>query len=82
MHFHRITFFCVGPSPDLPELIEERCNGSGDISVGSMVEVNVSDIPRYGVVRWAGYLHQDPQHRLVAGIEMVCARLQIKFSSN
>ncbi|CAB3374126.1 Hypothetical predicted protein [Cloeon dipterum] len=60
----------AGPSPDLPEPYEDRFNGYGDVGVGSMVEVTVNEVPHYGVVRWAGHLHQDHQHRLVAGIEM------------
>jgi hypothetical protein len=75
-----VILIVSGHSPELPEPIEERCNGSSDIGVGSMVEVNVGEVPRYGVVRWAGYLHQDPQHRLVAGIEMVCSRFEANLA--
>jgi len=41
------------------------------LEVGSMVEVPMSDaLPRYGVIRWIGFLPQIPD-KLVAGLELV-----------
>lgn len=45
--------------------------GSPELGVGSVVEVMVNGVPRYGVIRWVGYVPEDHQHRKVAGIEMV-----------
>ena len=40
------------------------------LEVGSMVEVPVGGVPRYGVIRWIGNIPQ-VKGRLVAGLELV-----------
>ena len=40
------------------------------LEVGSMVEVPVGGVPRYGVIRWMGNIPQ-VKGRLVAGLELV-----------
>ena len=40
------------------------------LEVGSMVEVLVGGVPRYGVIRWMGNIPQ-VKGRLVAGLELV-----------
>ncbi|RWS05782.1 Ubiquitin carboxyl-terminal hydrolase CYLD-like protein [Dinothrombium tinctorium] len=44
---------------------------SQDLEIGSVVEVIIDSVPRYGVIRWIGTLpYQGDEKKLVAGIEL------------
>ncbi|XP_014665395.1 PREDICTED: LOW QUALITY PROTEIN: ubiquitin carboxyl-terminal hydrolase CYLD-like [Priapulus caudatus] len=46
--------------------IVQKC----DLEVGSMVEVNMSGLPKYGVIRWIGIIPESSLAKPMAGVEM------------
>ncbi|XP_053203646.1 ubiquitin carboxyl-terminal hydrolase CYLD-like [Panonychus citri] len=50
-------------------------NHEDELDIGSLVEVTIDDIPRYGVIKWIGSMNNltddvNHQHQLIAGIEL------------
>ncbi|KAG0693343.1 Ubiquitin carboxyl-terminal hydrolase CYLD [Chionoecetes opilio] len=50
---------------------EGSVDGGDELDIGSMVEVVIKEVPRFGVMRWIGTLHGDKKEgRKAAGVEM------------
>ena len=43
---------------------------STELDIGSMAEVNISDPPQFGLIKWVG--HNGDPSKPIAGLEMVC----------
>ncbi|XP_076060786.1 ubiquitin carboxyl-terminal hydrolase CYLD isoform X3 [Oratosquilla oratoria] len=53
------------------ETPEGSINGDEDLDIGSMVQVIIKEVPRFGVIRWIGTIPGDKKEgRKVAGVEM------------
>lgn len=53
---------------DKPSIHFNGSSTPGDLDLESLVEVTVDDLPRFGVIKWIGFLEGEDTH--VAGIEL------------
>lgn len=65
-----------GVDSAVPDISDSKSKDSG-LEVGSLVEVNMGAVPKYGVIRWIGIIPELNTSKQMAGVEMV-GKLYIK----